>query len=184
MPIWGPDPMPIDNLRQSILTNIGVNWSAISMESGSINPPRGRVKSGDLLLACTAHEIYYVGRKVDYVREVPQDIADINVCVADILIFRPKPGKPTGITESYVAAFLRSPWGLHQVQRCIRGLRGGHVYDIDLERYVRVPLPNSKWMAQFELVAKKAEGLRNQAKRQIVEAVAQVDTWIETTIAA
>jgi len=103
-------------LRQSVLTNIGINWSALTMERGSIDPPRGRVKFGDILLACTAHEIFYVGRKVDYVREVPEHIADNNVCVADILIFRPKPEKPATITESYVAAFLRSPWGLHQAR--------------------------------------------------------------------
>ena len=157
--------------------------AVIGLHPYTFNPPRGRVKPGDLLLACTAHEIFYVGRKVDYVREVPENIVGNNVCVADILIFRPRLEKPTAIMESYVAAFLRSPWGLHQVQRCIRGLRGGHVYDIDLERYVRVPLPDAKWMEDFESLSNQAESLRNTAKHQIVEAVAQVDTWIEATIA-
>jgi len=51
--------------KQATLTNVGVNWSAISVEQGSIATGAMRVQSGDILLACAAHEIAYVGRKVN-----------------------------------------------------------------------------------------------------------------------
>lgn len=173
----------IGYLRQAVLTNLGINWSAVSIEPGSVTPTRGRVNDGDILLACTAHEVFYVARKVDYVRQVPKELVSNNVCVADIMILRPRDNKPSSIKGDYVAAFLRSPWGLHQVQRCIRGLRGGHVYDIDVERYVVVPLPDARWMDRYEAASAKAEGLRNVGKQKMNDAVTLVDKWIAGNIA-
>ena len=167
----------ISYLRQSVLTNYGINWSAAEVEMGDPDPPSARVKCGDILMACTAHEIYYVARKNDYVRSIPEDIQDVNVCVADIMILRPKTKKALGAMGTYVSAFLRSDWGLHQVQRCIRGLRGGHVYGFDVESYVRVPMPDAKWLRDFERISAEAEDCRNKGRESIEGAVKVVEAW-------
>ena len=110
-------------VKQRMLTNAGLNWSAASIELGRL-PSVADVQESDVLIACTAHEIYYVGRRVDYVREVPRNHA-LNRAVSDVIVCRSRGNSPA-VPGSYLAAFLRSPAGLHQVQRCIRGLRGGH----------------------------------------------------------
>jgi hypothetical protein len=153
----GDDTIPF--VKQAVLTNAGVNWSAVSYEQGALKSD-GNVRPGDILVACTAHEIYYVGRKVDFVREVPEEIAGTNSAVADLMVIRPRPEKPESLHGSFVAAFLRAPSGLHQVQRCIRGLRGGHVYKNDLSKYVRVPLPKQSWLDAFEDRAAAFESVR------------------------
>lgn len=168
----------IPYIKQSILTNAGINWSAVSYEMGDPGTMTGRIKDGDILLACTAHEIYYVGRKVDFVREVPKDIQETNYCVSDLIVIRPNDNKPKHLYGSYIAAFLRNESGLHQVQRCIRGLRGGHVYPRDIKRYVRIPFPNKQWLDRFEEVSRIAEEKRNEGKNAITEAVKLIDSWI------
>ena len=169
----GDAPVPV--VKQAVLTNTGVNWSAISLEPGTF-PTQGDVQDSDILLACTAHEIYYVGRRVDFVRKVPA-AATNNVAVADVMVCRHRSGTPA-ISGSYLAAFLRSPSGLHQIQRCIRGLRGGHVYKNDLESYVRVPVPSSKWLRRFEDIVSRAETARNEAKGAIQAQVDKVGGWL------
>lgn len=164
-------------IKQGVLTNAGINWSAISYEDGRGAPKGGRVAPGDILLACTAHEIYYVGRKVDFVRDVPARLKE-NEAVPDLMIFRPRSEKPAKLHGSYVAAFLRSPSGLHQVQRCIRGLRGGHVYKQDLGTYVRVPIPPDAWLEEFEHRAEKYEGVRNRANVAMSRAFKAVEDWV------
>lgn len=166
-------------VKQGVLTNAGVNWSAISHEEGRGAPKGGRVRAGDILLACTAHEIYYVGRKVDFVRDVPSELKD-NEAVPDLMILRPRTDKPAKLHGSYVAAFLRSASGLHQVQRCIRGLRGGHVYKQDLGAYVRVPIPPDDWLEEFEKRAEKYEGVREHANISMHAAFKTVEKWVSS----
>lgn len=164
-------------IKQGVLTNAGVNWSSVAWEPGS-QKTKGDVQAGDILLACTAHEVYYVGRKVDFVRDVPEEIQRTNSAVADLLVIRPRPGKPEKLYGSFVAAFLRSPAGLHQVQRCIRGLRGGHVYKSDLSQYVRVPVPGSSWLDAFEERAAAYESVRAEAKSEMQRAFQIVEQWL------
>jgi hypothetical protein len=168
-------------IKQGVLTNAGVNWSAVSYEPGNLKSV-GDVQTGDILLACTAHEIYYVGRKVDFVRDVPLEIRKTNSAVADLMVICPRPEKPENLHGSYVAAFLRSPAGLHQVQRCIRGLRGGHVYQSDLSKYVRVPLPKELWLNAFEERAAKCEAVRSEARREMNTAFRAVEEWLSPEV--
>lgn len=113
----------VATLNQAVLTNWGVNWSAVEWRVGKQR--ESQVATGDILLASTAHEIAYVGKKVDFVREVPREVAASNQLVAELIVMHPKLTKPSYIAGSYAAAVLRHPFGMHQVQRCIRGLRGG-----------------------------------------------------------
>jgi len=86
------------------------------------------------------------------------------------------------VPGSYLAAFLRSPSGLHQVQRCIRGLRGGHVYRDDLSQYVRVPLPSSEFLERFEALSEEAERTRLEAKNVLLDAFEVLRKWIAKSL--
>jgi len=169
-------------VKQAVLTNVGVNWTALSEEQGSLGATAATVKSGDILLACTAHEVAYVGRKVDLVRDIPESVRGPVGCVPDVMIVRSKEEKPEGLYGSYVAAFLRHPAGLFQAQRCIRGLRGGHVYRDDLARFVRVPLPPDDWLEGFEACSLKAEQARNEAKDQMKSSFRQTEEFVRSLI--
>ena len=164
--------------KQGILTNVGINWAAIEETEGVLAKGAWKVKKNDLLLACTAHEIAYVGRKCDVVTEIPSWIDAEISCVPDLMILRPRLQQEAYLSLHYVAAFLRHPAGLHQVQRCIRGLRGGHVYKNDLERFVRVPLPDEDWMRNFDAIEADAEVLRNDAKQTVEKAAACVGAML------
>lgn len=178
--IGGNDSSLVPTIKQAVLTNAGVNWSAVAEEPGEVR--RGAaVEAGDILLAATAHEIEYVGKKVDYVRAVPVDLQLANQAVADVMILKPRQDKPESIRGSYVAAFLRHDAGKHQVQRCIRGLRGGHVYARDLAIHVLVPVPDSRWLNEFEALASEAELTRNKAKTDTLEAVSLIDDWLSSS---
>ena len=169
----GNDGVPI--VKQGMLTNAGINWSAASIELGKL-PSKGEVQDSDVLIACTAHEVYYVGRRVDYVRVVPGSLSR-NRAVADVMICRSRQRSPI-VPGSYLAAFLRSPSGLHQVQRCIRGLRGGHVYRGDLEARVYVPIPPKGWLRSFEGLMSKAESARNDSRDEMIRQINTVNNWL------
>lgn len=170
----------VATIKQAVLTNAGVNWSAVEWQSGSC--AGAQVAPGDILLASTAHEIAYVGKKVDYVTHVPDDVEPCHQVVAEIMVLRPRKGAKRAMPGAYVAAFLRHPAGLHQVQRCIRGLRGGHTYPQDLDREVLVPDPGDEWLENFETIANEADTLRRQAKLGVQNAVAGLESFIDLQI--
>lgn len=172
----------IPTIKQRVLTNAGVNWSAITYEAG--NPEKRIVEEDDILLASTAHEIAYVGRKVDVAREMPEEAKSANQAVAEVMVFRARETKPAHLPESFVAAFLRHAAGRHQVQRCIRGLRGGHTYPADLEKHVLLPDPGLEWLAHFEEVTKGAETTRRHAKGVMGGSVQRAEDWISSELEA
>jgi hypothetical protein len=168
-------------LKQAALSQFGVNWNALHPITLALAGRNDRIKVGDILLACTAHEIYYVGRRVDYVDDIPQRFVDNAICVPDVIIIRRKADVRARLTASFVSAFLRTPWGLHQVQRLIRGLRGGHVYGGDIERNVLVPEPDSNWLAEFETRFLEMRRERRKAIAAIKKGVRQVENWLDTS---
>jgi hypothetical protein len=169
----------VPTVKQSALTNAGVNWSAIESRSGGCTGTQ--VMNGDILLASTAHEIAYVGRRVDYVTEVPDELKNCNQVVSEIIVLRPKADTRPSL-GAYVAAFLRSASGRNQVQRCIRGLRGGHTYPQDLEREVIVPDPGDAWLAEFAAIAQGADSQRREAKARMQRAVERVELFNDSLI--
>lgn len=171
----------VATIKQAVLTNAGVNWSAVEWRRGSC-AGEAQVTPGDILLASTAHEIAYVGKKVDYVTHMPEEVGSCHQVVAEIMVPRPQPSAKRSMPGAYVAAFLRHPAGLHQVQRCIRGLRGGHTYPQDLERDVLIPDPGDEWLERFEAVADEADTLRRQAKLGVQSAVADLESFIDLKI--
>lgn len=174
-----PGDQSVPTLKQSALTNAGVNWSAIEWRTGGCTGTQ--VQTGDILLASTAHEIAYVGRKADYVAEVPNELRHCNQVVSEIIVLRPRPDARPSLS-TYVAAFLRSASGRNQVQRCIRGLRGGHTYPQDLEREVVVPDPGDTWLAKFDSIARAADKQRRESKASVQRAVERVELFNDSLI--
>lgn len=165
--VSGDDSVPI--VKQSALTNSGLNFSAIDREFAKTGGGFG-VKTGDILLASTAHEIAYVGRKVDLVRDLPSEL-DHNQAVAELMILRPKLKPSAPVSAAYVVDFLRHEVGRHQVQRCIRGLRGGHTYPRDIGKYVKIPLPDEAWMDRFDTLSTACDYARTDIALKTAKAV-------------
>lgn len=153
----GDDDLPV--LKQSVLTNYGPNFSAVELEKAKRSKGT-KVLPGDILLASTAHEIAYVGKKVDQVRSLPIGFED-NQAVAELMIIRRKSDSSVDVSTSYVVDFLRHTAGRYQVQRCIRGLRGGHTYARDIRHHVVVPRPEPEWMKEYETQASATEAARS-----------------------
>ena len=101
------------------------------------------------LLAGSAHEIAYVGRQCDVVTGVQRygsaRTLDASRWPDDFAASTTTGRLPMRCTMWRLS--LRRPAGLHQVQRCGRGQRGGHIYKNDLGGFVRVPLPAEAWIA-------------------------------------
>lgn len=173
---------PILYAKQAVLTNIGINWSALAEEYGSLASGATKIQPGDILLACTAHEVAYVGKKVDFVRAIPDWLEQPVGCVPDLMVIRPKQNKPASLYGSYVAGFLRHPAGLYQVQRCIRGVRGGHVYRDDLSKFVRIPLPSENWLEEFEDISRECEAARNSAKSEMKKSFELIEDYVKTLL--
>jgi hypothetical protein len=173
----GPGRQPGDGtvgvVKQAVLTNLGINWSAVEHEV-DLDDHRTVLSGGEILIASAAHEVYYVGRKVDVVRTIPSECV-VNQVVPELIVARPKSEHVQQRLNSYVAAFLRHDAGLHQVQRCIRGLRGGHIYGFDLGAHVVVPIPSDDWLAKFEGHSRAGEEARRCAIDRVTTAVALLD---------
>ncbi|ATG58884.1 MULTISPECIES: hypothetical protein [Pseudoalteromonas] len=165
--------------KQGCLSNYGINWASVGKEPGQLLENGSDVQEGDILLACTAHEIFYVGRKVDLVRGLPDELKD-NKAVCDLLVIRAKVDKPASLPNSYVASFLRSDAGRHQVQRCIRGLRGGHVYARDLARFVRIPIPDKKLLVEYESLISVAELNKNKYTATIKGCIKDIEKHLDS----
>ena len=112
-----------------------------------------------------------MGRKADVVRGMPAEVAQNNQATHHLTVIRPKPRGQSGITGSYLAAFLTSELGMRQVQRCNRGVRGDHVSPEDLAAHVMVPIPDKGWLDRFEDDVTDAWRARNQTIETIGAAV-------------
>jgi hypothetical protein len=170
----------VPTFKQGCLTNCGINWTAVNDEPGATSTTNGLVHEGDILLAAAAHEIFYVGRKADVVRDMPPDVADYNQAVADLMIIRERPEKSGSIPANFTAAFLRHPAGLHQVQRCIRGLRGGHIYAQDLKEQVLIPNLGKSKLHTFDNIWTLAERTRAQARDLMMDATEKLEEWLDS----
>jgi hypothetical protein len=167
-------------LKQAALSQFGINWNALHPIILSLQNRKDRIQAGDILQACTAHEIYYVGRRVDYVDDIPKAFRNRTICVPDVMIIRRKPDAPEKLSAAFLSAFLRTPWGLHQVQRLIRGLRGGHVYGADIQRNVLIPVPSAAWHTKFEVKFSEMRNERRKAIAAVKDAVQQIENWLTT----
>lgn len=81
-----------------------------------------------------------------------------------------------------MAAFLRNPIGLYQVQRNIRGLRGGHIYPGDISENVLITLPSKNWIDNFNKISVEKEKVRNQSKDMFTIINNRINNWISGLI--
>lgn len=158
--VTGKSLIPI--IKQNILTNYGPNYSNVEYEPAK--PGAGiPAYDGDILLACTAHEVEYVGKKAELIRDLPAHLAN-NQVVGEIMILRAKENFTS--SKSFIVDFLRSPYGTRQVQRCIRGVRGGHTYPADLGKYVKIPIMTQEDAKEYDEISKYTDTLRTEITRK------------------
>lgn len=165
-------------LRQAQLTGFGLSYGGLEACEGKV-AASSALKVDDVLLACTAHEPHYVGRRVDIVDQLAIEHVGKIVPVPDVMVVRARSALDTQPPPSFLASFLRSPWGRLQVQRLNRGLRGGHVYGQDIEKLVYIPCPEQDWLKSFN---ERQDSIRSKRKASIDElgkAVAQIESQLK-----
>ena len=123
--------------------------------------------------------LIYVGKKVELVRELPSEYKD-NQAVAELMILRPIINNNFDISKSFVVDFLRSDFGMRQVQRCIRGVRGGHTYPSDISKFVRVPKLKKSDTANYEQLSEKLDVHRRNITVLTNEMVNILEKYIQS----
>ena len=175
----GSEQLP--TFRQSSLTNFGINWAAVPLEPGSSQ--RGPfVERGDVLLATMAHEAHYLARNADSIGEMPDEIAAANQMTHHLTRIRLREDQRARVSPSYIAAFLRSETGRHQVQRCNRGVRGDHVRPDDLSTEVLVLIPSPDWLKRFDGKIAEAEQARRKASFEVSAGVDELEHWLDAFV--
>jgi hypothetical protein len=169
----------IYRLRQAQLSGFGISYSGCEEVEGATAPTKMTLHHADVLIACTAHEPHYVGRRVDLIDDLLLPFRNKILPVPDVMIIRARKSasKPT---PAFLASFLRTKWGRRQFQRLNRGVRGGHVYGQDVENFIFVPKPPAVWMSEFE----KTQDAIREARRASISAMAAAVELIEAALSA
>jgi hypothetical protein len=165
-------------LRQAQLSGFGVSYSGCEEIEDAKAPPKMTLQPDDVLIGCTAHEPHYVGNRVDLIDDLPGHLTNKVIPVPDVMIIRARDDKSQP-PASFLASFLRTRWGRRQFQRLNRGVRGGHVYGQDVEKFIYVPVPPPTWITGFK--ARQA-GIR-VARRRSIAAMAAANKLIEAALA-
>lgn len=168
----------LSRLRQAQLSGFGVSYTACEDVADASAPEKFFLRPSDVLIACTAHEPHYVGRRVDLIDDLPVAFANRILPVPDVMVLRAR-NSNSDPSPAFLASFLRTKWGRHQFQRLNRGVRGGHVYGQDVEKYVYAPKPPAKWMEAFQ---KRQDAIR-AARRGSISYMAAAVTAIESSLA-
>ncbi|MCI0525328.1 MAG: restriction endonuclease subunit S [Acidobacteria bacterium] len=99
--------------------------------------------------------------------------------VSEVTIIRQQAFNPY-----YLAAFLRSRAGQHQIDRFITGATGQlHLYPRDVER-IFVPLPDASTQLEFQTIAQEERRHRQYARDLLNRAIRAVEIAIEDSEAA
>jgi hypothetical protein len=167
----------IYRLRQAQLSGFGISYNGCEEIEDAAAAERMTLHQADVLIACTAHEPHYVGRRVDLIDDLPLSLANRIIPVPDVMVIRAR--KPSSkVSPAFLASFPRTKWGRRQFQRLNRGVRGGHVYGQDVENFVFVPQPPSGWMTEFA----KAQDTIRDARRASISAMAEAVDLIEAAL--
>lgn len=154
------DSVPI--IKVGTLTNSGLNWSAVEYASIEFfEKNKGVVvKNGDIVFTSSAHSEEHICKKVDIINEIPKVYKDKCLFVGELMLLR---GNVDMIIEPYyIVSFLRSSLGRLQVQRCARGI-SSHVYNVDIKKYVKVPIPNDVLIKKISKLAHDGESMKKRA---------------------
>ena len=162
-------------LRQAQLSGFGLAYSGCEELEDSKGVQRLSLHQDDVLIGCTAHEPHYVGNRVDLVDDLPADVQGAIMPVPDVMLIRSQ-GHDGVPPPAFLASFLRTKWGRRQFQRLNRGVRGGHVYGQDVERFVYVPTPSPDWLWSFNQRQAEIRAARRGSIREMSLAVKLVES--------
>lgn len=114
------------------LSGAGINWVArdrnfIVPKGKRFNDPERLLRSGDILLTSSAHMTKYIGKKMDIVTTVPDEVGGQAFYVGEVMLVRPR----EGIDPFLLLAYLRSPEVVEALQDRVRG-QTAHLHPDDL----------------------------------------------------
>lgn len=157
-----PDEECVPIIKVGSLTNRGINWSGVEYASLQFYDRNkiAKVLQNDILFTSSAHSSDHIGKKVDVVNGMPDSFLGKCLFVGELMVLRND--KAVKIEPYYVSAFLRAEFGRIQVQRCSRGI-SSHIYDKDIRRFVRIPIPQSSLIDHVSALALEAERKKNKA---------------------
>lgn len=138
-PVKAVDGIP--SIRQGDFTETGLQASRfLRVPAGSAHdPPRSRVRAGDLLLPRSGGGALGRNRIAVYEEAEPANIG----CFVDLIRLRP------GLNPYYVWVFLRSRLGWGQIRSLINGVGTPNISFVEI-RSLRVPLLDLKEQATYE----------------------------------
>lgn len=164
-------------LKVGALTNVGINWSAVTFAPRKYADVMTlRVIPGDLLFNSTAHQPKYMAHKIDVVSAMPQSLTGRVSFTGDLMRLRVK--DPKSCPPHYLAAFLRSPLGKEQIRRSIRGI-SSHVYPDDIGD-ILVPIPPPVVAKTIAAKARKRDAVRLEYTDLVKKAIARIDRHVAT----
>ena len=103
----------IYRLRQAQLSGFGISYNGCEEIEDAAAAERMTLHQADVLIACTAHEPHYVGRRVDLIDDLPLSLANRIIPVPDVMVIRAR--KPSSkVSPAFLASFPRTKWGRRQ----------------------------------------------------------------------
>ena len=156
------------------LTSSGLNWSGVEYTSLDFfkRNKKANVRTNDILFTSSAHSASHICKKVDVVSDVPEEYQGRCLFVGELMALR-NTGRPK-INPYYLASFLRSSLGRTQVQRCTRGI-SSHLYEVDMKKYVSIPLPQKAVVDEVAKLASEAEAKKHRAQDIVKRLVADYE---------
>jgi len=115
------------------LTGSGINWIArdrnfVDGKAAEKYRRSGRLaRAGDILLTSSAHNSKYIGKKVDIVTEIPDEVGGEAAYVGEVMLLRPRPE----VDPFLLLAYMRSRHVSEALQDRVRG-QTAHLHADDL----------------------------------------------------
>lgn len=171
-------PWGVPSIRQSDFAETGLRRRGLlRVEPGSVHdPPRSRVRRGDVLLPRSGSGSLGRNRVAVYDEDEPANIG----CFVDLIRLRPE-----SLNPHYLWLFLRSHFGWGQIRSLINGVGTPNI-SFDEIRTLPIPTMPTAEQAQYEreyrqevlplhLLSADSEAARVQAEARFQDLVARLD---------
>jgi hypothetical protein len=168
-------------IKVGSLTNYGINWSGVEYISEDFFKKHSKysVKKSDILFTSSAHSSDHIGKKIDVVEIIPEEMQGKCLFVGELMLLRNT--MKNEISPHFIASYLRSEYGKMLLQRCIRGI-SSHIYDSDIKNYVFIPIPPLKLEKKIAGLARKIEEKKDLYVATIRKLVEEYEDSIEIEI--
>lgn len=146
-PIMGKTPAKAEYSSEGIpivkfgsLTGNGINWNKVQKAKLTFYEKNKDkvIQMDDIIVTSSAHSPEYIGRKIDIVNKIPEEI-DKALFVGELMVIRPDKDK---ILPEYLYYYLKSNLGRLQIRQMITG-QTAHLYPEDVDG-MKIIVPEDK----------------------------------------